>query len=281
MEAAPPPPSPAPSVQADAAQSQAPAVNRPAPPWRTGQYGETVGHGESVTSVVLNGGALRLQITHDQGPAGGLSEVTGIISDQSGAVVPGTVVTLRSAAGEASGKAQSDAAGRFTIAALPPGRYEMQIEAPGFRTSSGQIELQARDVAMVASVLSVGSTAESVQVEAAESAVSTPEASADEKLAKFSTTLPLPANILPGTAAVTMGKRMLAVDSSGGLLFSGNAGKRWKAVKPQWAGKVAKLAIVTDELPAKARPVFQLTTQSGAIWLSRNGTHWSPSPPQR
>jgi hypothetical protein len=157
----------------------------------------------------------------------------------------------------------------------------MQIEAPGFRTSSGQIELQARDVAMVASVLSVGSTAESVQVEAAESAVSAPEASADEKLAKFSTTLPLPANILPGTAAVTMGKRMLAVDSSGGLLFSGNAGKRWKAVKPQWAGKVAKLAIVTDELPAKARPVFQLTTQSGAIWLSRNGTHWYPSPPQR
>jgi hypothetical protein len=75
-------------------------------------------------------------------------------------------------------------------------------------------------------------------------------------------------------------KIMLAADPAGGLLLSKNAGKSWKAVKGPWQGKVVRLATVPD--PAKASNVlFQLTTDSASVWLSRDGNHWYQAPAKR
>jgi photosystem II stability/assembly factor-like uncharacterized protein len=75
---------------------------------------------------------------------------------------------------------------------------------------------------------------------------------------------PLP-NKQPSTT-VARGKLMLAIDSVGSLLLSQNAGKKWTAVKPVWNGKVVTVS--------SSGPEFQLTTDSGATWLSRDGSHW-------
>jgi hypothetical protein len=89
----------------------------------------------------------------------------------------------------------------------------------------------------------------------------------------------LPSN-LPSAASASNGRRMLAADTAGALFLSKNGGKHWKAVKPQWQGKVMMLALSprTLEQPAlqkqKVEAGFQLTTDSGVVWVSGDGVHW-------
>jgi hypothetical protein len=73
---------------------------------------------------------------------------------------------------------------------------------------------------------------------------------------------------------------MLAVDFAGAVFLSRNAGKGWKRVKPAWPGKVVQL-ITLDEPSQTPAAVFQLTTDSDAAWLSRDGNHWYPAPSRR
>jgi photosystem II stability/assembly factor-like uncharacterized protein len=73
---------------------------------------------------------------------------------------------------------------------------------------------------------------------------------------------------------VVNGKLMLATDSAGALFLSQNAGKKWKAVQPTWRGKVISL-VALPAPTSSSSPAFQLTTDSGAIWLSHDGSHWS------
>jgi photosystem II stability/assembly factor-like uncharacterized protein len=82
-----------------------------------------------------------------------------------------------------------------------------------------------------------------------------------------------------GATTITRGKLMLTLTSTGTLSFSKDAGKHWKAVKPSWQGKVLELS-VRVESPSNPE-AFQITTDSGSVWLSRDGEHWFPDPPQR
>ena len=265
--AAPPPPPPAPVVQSPALAFETLQRSLPVPA----------------------PGPLRLSILHNRSSAGDLSEVAGSVTDPSGAAIPKANVTLRQIAGTSSGNTKTDERGQFNLSALPPGRYELQITAPGFRTASGQIELQAQDRAVVAPVLSVGSVAETVEVTAATPAIQT-STSAVAKAARAATgVIDLPTfgrNITlqaldkkAGATTITRGKLMLTLTSTGTLSFSKDAGKHWKAVKPSWQGKVLELS-VRVESPSNPE-AFQITTDSGSVWLSRDGEHWFPDPPQR
>jgi hypothetical protein len=204
-----------------------------------------------------------------------LPRITGTVTDPTGAVIAGATVTLRRNAGAVVTNTSANSIGRFEIAGLPPGQYELRIEAPGFRTESKKIDLQSNDDAAVSSQLSIGSVSETVEVTAAPATLETSTSSVGRARRRADTPAqprPLPSK-LPATLTITSGKVTLAVDSAGALFHSGNAGRSWKAVKPVWAGKVVGI-----ETPAAA---FQLTTESGAVWLSRDGTRWSPAPRQR
>lgn len=195
------------------------------------------------------------------------SGITGTVSDQSGAIIPGAAVTLHQVGGMSSANAVTDTNGKYKVTGLSAGRYELQISAPGFQRTSRQIDLPARELAVVTSELSVGSVTETVEVTAATPVISTENASMSSVLH------PLPSK-LPIDISITSGKVILALDSEGTLFLSRNRGKRWKAVKPVWHDKVTDLA--KTDTPSAAN--FQLTTESGADWLSRDGSHWYPAP---
>src|SRR5436309_2115191 len=60
--------------------------------------------------------------------------VLGVVRDQTGAALPGAAVTAKSAATGATRSAITDTDGRYRIAALDPGEYEVRVELASFRT---------------------------------------------------------------------------------------------------------------------------------------------------
>ena len=243
------------------------------------------GSGQAAAPAQPSNQQLALQMARETNT---FSEARGSVTDQSGAVVPGATVTLRQLSGTASGQAVTNASGQFVIASLQPGRYELQIASPGFQTMTRKFDLGVHDLAQLDSKLTVGSTSQTVEVAASTMEVTNATSGVSyaavvpEGHAKGSPQ-PLPSK-LPAAITLENGGRTLAVDSAGALFVSKKAGARWKAVKHQWPGKIAALTVApvdankakrSDTGSATAASTFQLTTESGAIWLSTDGVHWS------
>ena len=62
-------------------------------------------------------------------------EITGRVSDVSGAGIPRATVSLTSISTNAARTTTSSDSGDYTIPAVPPGMYNMKIEQPGFKAS--------------------------------------------------------------------------------------------------------------------------------------------------
>jgi len=234
-----------------------------------------------------------LRIEHDRGPDDGTSEVSGRVTDRTGAVVAGATVMLRDPAGKTR-LTTSSADGSFTLTGVSPGHYELNVMARGFQAYQQAIDLKPRDVAMLDTPLTVGAETQTVTVQADAMAVQTDSNAvgtliASDKVSEvptenrnFAALASLPSGMPAGSTA-TLGKRVLSLDSAGTLFASHNGGKSWKEVKPKWSGKVARIEVVNASDDARkteranaesARALFQLTTDAGAVWDSRDGTHW-------
>jgi hypothetical protein len=221
-------------------------------------------------------GLPALRIQHDRGPDNGMSEVRGLVTDQTGALVAGATVTLRDAAGEAR-QTTSSADGSFSLAGVPPGHYDLNVIARGFKAYQRAMDLKPRDMAELDTTLTVGTASETVTVEAAAPVIETSATSvASVPVAE------LPSRMPPQTT-VMLGKRVLSLDSAGTLFVSHNGGKSWRKVKLQWTGKVVQIELANADHDLNPRKkagaekeqgAFQLTTDSGAVWISDNGTHW-------
>src|SRR5271156_5847832 len=62
-------------------------------------------------------------------------DLTGTVTDPSGAVVSGATVTLKSDSTGTSHTATSNASGAYRFSLLPPGTYTITADAPGFSKS--------------------------------------------------------------------------------------------------------------------------------------------------
>ena len=212
--------------------------------------------------------------------SGTLAGVSGRITDQSGAVVEGATITLRDANGKTR-QTTTGTDGSFRLTELPAGKYELIATANGFKTNTQSIELHPSELAMVRPLLDVGTASETVEVTGANGAIQVQTESANVSGAvteKEATNLAVNGRnftqlltLQPGTVTVSHGKRFLSLDSGGNLLVSHDKGKKWKKVNPQWTGKAVRIELA----PAAANgPAFQMTTDAGAIWTSKDGTHW-------
>ena len=116
---------------------------------------------------------ITLRMEHGVGPENGLAEVAGTVTDVSGAAVSGARVQIQRMEDKSSRNTVSDAAGKFSFAALSPGRYRVQVESAGFRTSVRAISLAARDRGVLSATLQIGAVNETVEVEAGMAQVAT------------------------------------------------------------------------------------------------------------
>ena len=100
--------------------------------------------------------------------------LAGRVLDSSGAVLPGVAVTARQTGTGLQRSATSDTQGRYIVAALSPGTYEIRAELSGFRPlSRSGVTLTIAQTAVVDLTLTVGGVAEEVTVVGEASAVNT------------------------------------------------------------------------------------------------------------
>ena len=91
--------------------------------------------------------------------------ILGVITDSTGAVIPGVEVTLKNLGTNETRTTKSDERGDYTFPALLPGRYSIQSEIAAFKTQVvTDIELQVNQTARVDLKLRVGEVSEKVQV---------------------------------------------------------------------------------------------------------------------
>src|SRR5580704_11145164 len=94
------------------------------------------------------------------------AELSGLITDPSGLVVPGAKVVVQSADTRGTRTASSNGQGEYSVPALLPGPYNITIEANGFKTvHQNGVVVEVGQRARLDFALTVGSNTETITVQ--------------------------------------------------------------------------------------------------------------------
>src|SRR5215472_13254612 len=105
------------------------------------------------------------------------AEITGVVTDPSGAAVPNASVTATNSATNVARPTTTNSAGIYNFPDLTPGTYQVQVAAAGFETVvKTNIELQVQQVARVDFALAVGQATQTLTVTADAALLSTEDA---------------------------------------------------------------------------------------------------------
>src|SRR5262245_22546376 len=97
-----------------------------------------------------------------QAPTG---EIAGTVYDASGGVVPNASITVRSTATAFERALYSNQSGRYSVASLAAGVYQMRVEAFGFRTAELRVVVATGAVSTADLRLQLGEQKETITVD--------------------------------------------------------------------------------------------------------------------
>ena len=113
-----------------------------------------------------------------QASAGASAQISGLVSDPAGAVVPGATVTATQTSTGSTRAAVTGVDGSYVLPNLSVGPYKLQVVSSGFKTyDQTGIVLQVSDSVTVNIKLQIGSTSQSITVSADASMVNTESSS--------------------------------------------------------------------------------------------------------
>ncbi|MCI0388971.1 MAG: TonB-dependent receptor [Acidobacteria bacterium] len=96
---------------------------------------------------------------------GGTGSIQGVITDATGAVIPGATVTATNIATGVKTERQTTGAGLYVIAPLPPGEYKITVSATGFRQlEQAGVVVDALTTVGINLTMQVGATSETVTI---------------------------------------------------------------------------------------------------------------------
>jgi hypothetical protein len=106
-----------------------------------------------------------LSVLAATGKAQTSGEITGLITDSSGAAVVGANVTVINKATSATRKITTNSEGLYTFPSLLPGIYELKVEQSGFKTAQlDNIRLEVQQTARLDVTMEVGQVSETVAI---------------------------------------------------------------------------------------------------------------------
>jgi len=96
----------------------------------------------------------------------------GIVTDSTGAVVPGAAITVRNIETDVLRSTVTGAGGEYLLSAMQPGNYELTATHAGFQTvKQTNIKLQVGQIATLNFALQIGNVAQTVEVAASGSSI--------------------------------------------------------------------------------------------------------------
>jgi hypothetical protein len=144
----------------------------------------------------------------------GAGSLTGLVSDQSGAKVPGATVTAVNQATNVAYTAVSNEAGNYSITSVPVGMYVVKAELAGFKTATTTpLQVEAKAVVRMDFDLQLGAIEETILV-AGQSPLMQTETATVGQVISGTTVVGLPLNgrntgqlslLLPGVVSVNPG----------------------------------------------------------------------------
>jgi hypothetical protein len=155
-----------------------------------------------------------------------LATVSGAITDPSGAVVSGVIVTIVSQGTGLKRSTPTDTAGEYRFAGLPTGTYSLRIEKPGFQSQvRDRLELTSAAEVVLNSQLAIGDLSQQTTVNASAAAIDS-TTSTVEGLVPEQSLADLPLNNRDLFSAVTLEPGVAPNPSSApSLLSNGKAGQ--------------------------------------------------------
>ncbi len=109
--------------------------------------------------VIVAASALHAQIVET-------GIITGVVKDNTGAVIPGAHVTVRNSGTGLTTNTSTDAQGIYVSPPLHPGDYTVQVEVAGFSKVVESVRLEVGQRVAADATLAVGTTAETIEVQA-------------------------------------------------------------------------------------------------------------------
>ncbi len=127
----------------------------------------------------------------------GVGALTGIVTDPSGARVPGTEVRARNLDAGNEEVARAGAAGEYAFRAIPPGNYEVEFRSRGFKLLKVAALVEAGKVAGAPAQLQLGETTEAVTVVGSKGPAQAPVAAHAAGPAPGAQRIPVGGNVQP------------------------------------------------------------------------------------
>ncbi len=98
-------------------------------------------------------------------PQASTGSVSGLVRDQTGAVIPNATVSLTNTATNVTQKTATNEAGLYRFPGVLPGQYRLTVEAPGMQKFEATLTVQVQQSDVVDVVLRVGTAVAQVVVE--------------------------------------------------------------------------------------------------------------------
>jgi Carboxypeptidase regulatory-like domain/TonB-dependent Receptor Plug Domain len=150
---------------------------------------------------------------------GNSSNISGTVTDPSGAVIPGATVTIHNPVSQFERTATTDATGNFGIANVPFNPYHMTVAANGFQTYVQDVDVRSSVPLNLKIALTLGAATSSVTVEAAGDLLETDSTAHTDVDRQLFNEVPLESASSSVSALVTQTSPGVAADSNG--LFHG------------------------------------------------------------
>jgi len=120
-----------------------------------------------IVAVVIGFVIFVLVCAHNLAAQGLFGTISGLVTDPTGAVVPGATVKVTNTGTNVTVALKTNGAGAYSATSLNPGTYKVQAEAKGFKTAlADNILLEVNASARVDLTLTVGQASEVVRVTA-------------------------------------------------------------------------------------------------------------------
>ena len=111
--------------------------------------------------------------------------ITGVVTDPTGAVVPGAKVLLTDVNKGYTYNATSNAVGRYLVTSLPPSTYKLSVEAQGFKTYvQDGITLDVNQKSSIDVALQLGASVQTVEVTGAAPILSTQDSVTGQEISR-------------------------------------------------------------------------------------------------